>query len=357
MRRVVVLLSVVFCIGGLPCRTPARQVDTSCSPIPTFADGQAPVREIFVQASGSDSSGDGSRTRPFRTLSRAASGVRPGDAIRLLPGMQVSGAVLQGLTGTSNAPIWIGGIEGEPRPLFSGGSQALHLIRCRYLVLENIEVERSSQNGINVDDGGDYRNADASRHLVFRNLTIRDIGSGGNQDCLKLSGVNDYHVLDCTFLRGSAGGSGIDHVGCHQGLIARCTFTDMGSNAIQCKGGSEDIEIRQCRFINGGQRAINLGGSTGFEFFRPPLSTTEANAEARNIRVFANLFVGADAPIAFVGAVNSVAANNTVVEPARWVMRILQETTSSGAIRFLPCSSNRFLNNVVWIQRSRLSTF
>ncbi len=342
-----------FALGGI--RLPGA--DTHCAAISSFADGQSPTREIFVVPSGNDTNGDGSRSRPFRTLARATNGIRPGDALRLLPGTYPAGGVLQGLTGTSNAPIWIGGIDGEARPVFSGGSQAFQLVRARFLVVQNIEVERTTQNGINCDDGGDYGNSNATRNVVLRNLTFRDIGSGGNQDGLKLSGVNDYLVVDCTFVRGSAGGSGIDHVGCHQGLIVRCEFSDMGSNSIQCKGGSENIEIRQCRFNNGGQRAINIGGSTGFEFFRPPLSPSQPNAEARNIRVFANLFVGAEAPVAFVGAVNSVVAHNTLVEPGRWVMRILQETTSSGSILFLPCSSNRFVNNLVWFDRSRLSTF
>jgi hypothetical protein len=151
--------------------------------------------------------------------------------------------------------------------------------------------------------------------------------------------------------------SGIDHVGCHRRWIARCAFTDAGDNAIQCKGGSEDIEIRWNRFVNGGRAAINVGGSTGFEFFRPPLSTNAPNFEAKNIRVIANLFRGWDAPIAFVGTVNSLVANNTIIEPRRWVLRILQETVSSGGYTFLPCAQNQFINNLVYFDRSQISTY
>jgi hypothetical protein len=193
--------------------------------------------------------------------------------------------------------------------------------------------------------------------VLFRNLSIHDIGTGGNQDGLKLSGLYDYAVLDCEFARLSAGGSGIDHVGCHRGLIARCTFTNAGSNAIQCKGGSADLEIRWNRIFNGGARAINIGGSTGFEYFRPPLSTSAPNAESRNIRVIANLFQGADTPVAFVGTVNSLVANNTIVQPTRWLFRILQETTSSGGYTFLPCGQNEFVNNLVYFDRSQISTY
>jgi hypothetical protein len=173
---------------------------------------------------------------------------------------------------------------------------------------------------------------------------------------LKLSGVYDFFVLDCDFTRISSGGSGIDHVGCHSGLIARSSFANMGSNSIQCKGGSENIEIRRNRFINGGGRAINIGGSTGFQFFRPPLRTNEQNFEARNIRVIANLFKGSEAPIAFVGAINSIAANNTVVEPGKWIIRILQETVSSGVFKFAPCGKNQFINNLAYYNRAQVGT-
>jgi len=64
-------------------------------------------------------------------------------------------------------------------------------------------------------------------------------------------------------------GSGIDHVGCHHGLLALNHLHDMSGNAIQCKGGSEDLEIRWNHMVDAGQRAVNMGGSTGFEFFRP----------------------------------------------------------------------------------------
>ncbi|HEY9174759.1 MAG TPA: hypothetical protein VI136_20925 [Verrucomicrobiae bacterium] len=329
----------------------------SCDPIATFADGKQPSREIFVSPTGNNSTGDGSLTKPYQTISRAAQGLQPGDAIRLLPGTHAAGTFLSNLTGTSNAPIWLGGLPGQPRPVISSGSTALQLSRIRYVVVENLEISGATANGINCDDGGDYANSNATRHVLFRNLFIHDIGTGGNQDGLKLSGLYDYAVLDCEFARLSAGGSGIDHVGCHRGLIARCAFTDAGSNAIQCKGGSADIEIRWNRITNGGARAINIGGSTGFEFFRPPLSTNTPNAESRNIRVIANLFQGADTPVAFVGTVNSLVANNTIVQPTRWLFRILQETVSSGGYLFLPCGNNEFINNLVYFDRSQISTY
>ena len=334
----------------------ALRAADSCSPIQTFADGKKPLREIFVAPSGNNVTGTGARTAPYQTIARAMQGVRPGDAIRLLPGTYSGGTSIVRVIGTNNDPIWLGGEPGQPRPLIQGGVAAIQLSRVNWMVLENMDIKGATGNGINCDDGGDYQDSNATRHLVFRNLGFQDIGLGGNQDGLKLSGVHDFHVLDCHFLRISSGGSGIDQVGCHRGVISGCSFTDMGSNSIQCKGGSEDIEIRGNKFFNGGGRAINIGGSTGFQFFRPPLSTITPNFEASNIRVVANLFKGSEAPFAFVGAVNSVVANNTVVNPAKWILRILQETVSGGGYLFMPCGENQFINNLIYYNRTQVST-
>lgn len=348
-----------FAIAGLALVAALAMPQASsppCREVLTFADGKVPAREVFVAPDGNDTTGKGTAALPYRSLNRAAQGVTPGTALRLLPGTYAGGTYLSDLTGTVEAPIWIGGMPDRKRPVIVGGGTALHLSRVRHLIVEHLEIAGATANGINCDDGGDYANPDATRFVLFRDLALKDIGSGGNQDGLKLSGLDDYWVLDCVFRNGSTGGSGIDHVGCHRGVIARCSFTDMGGNAIQCKGGSEDIGIQWSRFQNAGARAINIGGSTGFEFFRPPLSSTQPNVEARNIRVIANVFVGSDAPVAFVGSVDCLVAHNTLVDPTRWVLRILQETTSTGDFTFASCARSRFINNLVYFSRADLST-
>jgi hypothetical protein len=314
----------------------------------TFEDGKTPSRRLHVSVSGG-ASGDGSESNPFDSIEDAAAAATPGTAIVLHAGTYGGGAFITALAGTEAAPIWIGGAPGEARPLFRGGGEAMHLVRPRYLVVHDLEVLETTSNGINCDDGSRYDDPEAARFVVFRNLSIHDVGSAGNQDCLKLSGLNDFWVLDSAFARcgGAMSGSGIDHVGCHDGVIARSTFTDLSGNGVQAKGGSEDIVIRQNRFVRAGERALNMGGSTGPEFFRPPLSTTTPNAEARGIVAFANVIEGGAAAVAFVGCVDCVAANNTIVAPETWVARILQETSSDGTHVFLESQRGRFVNNLV----------
>ncbi len=349
--------------GTLP--TDGEAVDGStpgdCGEINTFEHGQTPLSEIHVAQGGSDTSGDGSEANPFATISRAAGEADPGTAIRVHAGAYEGGAYLADLAGTAEAPIWIGGVAGEERPVIQGGGQALHLVRPRYVIVHDLEVTGQTANGINADDGGDYANNLAAHHVVFRNLLIHTVGSGGNQDCLKLSGLNHFYVLDSEFHHcgGGSAGSAVDCVGCHHGLIAGNHMHSLheGGNAVQTKGGSEDIEIRANLIIDGGQRGLLMGGSTGFAYFRPPLSTDEENVEARNIRALSNIFVGGVAAVAFVGCVDCIAANNTIVNPTRWILRILQETTSEGDYLFAPCRDGRFVNNIVYFDRSALSTW
>ena len=337
----------------------AETSSAACNAIPIFADGIAPTNELHVSPSGSDQTGDGSMGNPFATIDRAADQAAPGTAVIVHAGTYAGGAYINDLAGAAAAPIWIGGAPSEDRPVIEGGSEGLHFVKASYLVLHDLEVRNVSQNGINCDDGGDYANPLASHHLVFDNLYIHDVGGTGNQDGLKLSGINDFVVKNCEMTRcgGAGSGSGIDMVGCHQGVIAGCYFHDLSANAVQCKGGSEDVEIRWCRMTEVGERGVNIGGSTGFEYFRPPLLTTEPNYEARDIRVLANVIEGGTASLAFVGCIDCVATNNTIVNPHNWILRILQETTSSGSYTFLECADNTVENNLVYFDRSDLSTY
>ena len=349
---------ILLLVGGTLFLT-ATTVLGACNEVSTFADSLRPTSQLHVAVSGSNTNGDGSPESPYATIEYAVSRATPGTAIVVHSGIYPGGIYLSKVNGTASAPIWIGGASGESRPVIQGGGEGIHVSYAGYLVLHDLEVRYAAYNGINCDDGGDYSDTLAAYHILFERLYIHDIGGSGNQDCLKLSGVNDFVVRDSEFKRcgGGSSGSGIDLVGCHRGVIAACYFEDMSGNAIQGKGASEDIDIRWNRFKNAGQRAVNIGGSTGFQYFRPPLSTESPNVEARNIRVLSNIFEGSLTPVAYVGCVNSVVANNTIIDPDRWIFRILQETVTSGPYEFLPCSDNRFENNLVYFDRSQLSTY
>jgi hypothetical protein len=278
--------------------------------------------------------------------------------VRVHPGVYDGGVSLSDVHGRADAPIWIGAFDPNDRPVIDGGGTGLHLVRARYVVLHHLEVRNATGNGVNSDDGGEYSNADAAHHQVFRSLLIHTIGGDGNQDGLKLSGIRHFVVDNCEIARcgGAMSGSGIDMVGCHHGVIARSTLHDLSGSGVQAKGGTSDVEIRWCRMTNAGERALNIGGSTGFQFFRPPLSPDVPNVEARDIRAYANVIVGASTPVAFVGAVECQFSHNTVVNPRTWLLRILQETTSTPDFDFLPCSDNMVSSNIMYFERGAIRT-
>jgi hypothetical protein len=173
---------------------------------------------------------------------------------------------------------------------------------------------------------------------------VTDVGPTGNRDGIKLSGLDDFRVEGCVVERWGSGGSAIDMVGCHRGVIENNLFRHTNaSTGVQAKGGSSQITVRHNRFENAGSRAVNVGGSTGLQFFRPPLKSPP-HAEARDIRVEGNYFTGSDAPIAFVGVDDAVVRFNTIYRPKRWALRILQETNAPG---FVPSRNGEFTDNIV----------
>ncbi|HYE61025.1 MAG TPA: hypothetical protein VD997_03430 [Phycisphaerales bacterium] len=351
-----VLAGVFVCVLGLPMGAAVAQ---PCGAVVTFADAVAPTRELHVAVNGSNATGDGTAARPLATIVAAAQRATPGTAIRVHAGTYSGGMFIANLAGTAGAPIWIGGVAGEARPVIQGGGNGIQFSRARYVVVHDLEVRGATGNGLNCDDGGEYSNADASGFLVLRNLFIHDIGSGGNNDGLKLSGIYDFWVVGCEVARcgGAASGSLVDMVGCHRGVIARNFLHEASANALQIKGGTSHIDVLWNRMEECGERAVNIGGSTGLEFFRPPVSQTGVNAEARNIRVVGNVIQGGTCAVAFVGAVDSVVSNNTIVTPHNWILRILQETVTQGGYTFAACGNSVFENNLVYFERADLSTY
>ncbi len=281
----------------------------------------------------------------YANLQAAESAISAGDTVVILNQTFTDGTqFLNNIKGTAAQPIVIIA-ETMHQAIFSGGTEGIHLINCAYFEINGLVFEGQSGNGMNVDDGGDY--STPSTNITVRNCIFRDITNPGNHDFLKMSGVDDFLIENCSFTSGVEG-SGIDMVGCHNGIIQDCVIDDAGQSGIQCKGGTQFITIRRNRIMNITQRGINIGGNTGLEFFRPALSDPIMNAfEAADIYIYANIFSGNRAPVAYVGCVRADVINNTIYKPQNWVMRILQETTTAG---FLPCSDNAFRNNITYVE-------
>lgn len=275
----------------------------------------------------------------FESIEAAASIAQAGDKILVHNGIYSQRESLFQLQGEEDNPILIIAEE-TGKVIYQGMSEAWHLSSCSHLFIHGFVFQQQTANGVNIDDSG--QDDASTHHIIIDNCVFRDMNATGNNDQLKLSGLYNFEIRSCSFLNGSSGGSGIDMVGCHFGLFENNRFNNMGSNCIQAKGGTQDILIRFNTFTNGGQRSLNLGGSTGLAYFRP----LDAPFEAADILVHSNVFVGGWAPIAFVGSVRVNVVNNTIYKPENWVFRILQETVDT--TRFEACGDNEFSNNIIY---------
>lgn len=305
---------------------------------------------MFIESALGQPAGATVRVRTRDELQQAVAGAKPGTRIVVAPGNYEGGLSFAGLRGEKDRPIVVAGEDPTEPPVIEGGGSCLHLSDPAYVELQDLVLTKGRGNGLNIDDGGSFDSP--AEHVVLRGLTVRDIGSDRNHDAIKLSGLVDLRIENCTIERWGKSGSGIDMVGCSRGVVSGCTFREgdkINANGVQIKGGSRDVTIRDCRFENAGGRAVNLGGSTGLPYFRPK----PQGYEAKDLVVEDCTFVGSMAPIAFVGVDGAVVRYNTFYRPTRWLLRILQENQDP---QFELCRNGRFTNNIVAFQSDELAT-
>jgi polygalacturonase len=151
-------------------------------------------------------------------LRLAISRAKPGTTILIAPGNFSGGLHFRDVSGNAKARITIKGADPNDPPVFKGGSQAMHFADCNYVTLADFTVDGCTTNGLNCDDGGSIPTS--MHHLIVENVTIQHIGPRGNHDGLKMSGVDQFIIRNCRFI--GWGGSGIDMVGCHKGVVEDC---------------------------------------------------------------------------------------------------------------------------------------
>lgn len=279
------------------------------------------------------------KTRTLAELQAALKTATPGSRIEIAPGRYLGGIRVANLHGKPGLPIEIVGMDPRNPPVFEGTGEGLKASICSHVKFRNIVFRGYSDNGINVDDGG---RGQTSHHIILEDIRIENIGPKGNNDALKMSGV-DHFVVRNLHAEGW-GGSAVDLVGCHFGVVERSRFIHKkgcrSGNGIQIKGGAHSILVQNNHFVEAIGRGVQIGGLTGLKYFRPAPGDTEA----RNVRVAGNTFIGVSAPVVWVTSRDSHVHHNLFYMPKGWLGRILQETTDP---RFMPCGGGRFEKNVI----------
>ena len=278
------------------------------------------------------------------TLRATLADLKPHTTLQIAPGDYPGG---HHITGVDH--LTLEALDKNNPPRFIGGNTAFQFSRCPHLTLSHLHITGQSANGLNLDDGGQLDSPIPG--ITLDHLEVSDIGPTGNHDAIKCSGLKQLTIRDCSIT--GWGGQGIDFVGCHDSLITACRFTGKpgftASAAIQLKGGTSRIIVEKCRFLNAGERPLNIGGSTGLAYFRPP----GTQHEAASIVVRDNHIEGSPCAAAFVGVDGAEFSNNTILYPTKWIFRILQETREPG---FAPCRNVLIKNNRITFRRSQVQT-
>lgn len=245
--------------------------------------------------------------------------------------------------------LTIEALDSTQPPVFKGGKTAWQFSRCTGLTLRHLKINGQSNNGINLDDGGQLDSP--VENITLEHVEVSDIGPQGNHDAIKCSGLKKLTVRHCRII--GWGGQGIDFVGCHDSLITECHFEGKegfsASAGIQLKGGTSKVTIEKCHFRNAGQRPINAGGSTGLAYFRPQGATFEA----KDITIRHNTIEGSPCAAAFVGVDGALFEENIILFPKQWLFRILQETKAPG---FVPCRNVVVKDNRIIFRRADIRT-
>jgi hypothetical protein len=279
-------------------------------------------------------------------LQRALTQATPGTQILLAPGVYEGKFYIQTLKGADGRTIVIGAADPKNKPIIRGGEECLQLVAPAYVELRDLVLEGSSANGLNIDDGGSSQTP--AHHVTLSGLIVRNVGYNG----IKLAGVDHFLIKDVTVDQWPDNGAcGIDIVGCHDGIIQSTAFrsSDRKGFGLQMKGGSARITVRYCWFRHAGWRGVQIGGSTGMQFFRP----APQGFEAKEIMVEHCQFVGSEAAVTFVNVDGAVFRHNTVYRPKQWVMRILQETVRDD---FVPSRNGVFTDNIIAFRSDELAT-
>ncbi len=136
-------------------------------------------------------------------FNRSVSAAKPGDPILVAPGDYGNTFHFRGVRGMAKEPIVIAAADPAKPPRFIGKAAPLHFASPSYLELRDLVISGSSGNGLNIDDGGDPDKP--AHHITLRHLHIHDIGPRGNLVSIKLSGVDDFVVKNCTVERWGSG--------------------------------------------------------------------------------------------------------------------------------------------------------
>jgi len=250
-------------------------------------------------------------------LRDALNAADPGDRIYMAPGSYTGRLWVTDVHGTADDMIEVVALDPTNRPVFTSDDAACFtLYNCSYVLVDGLIAEHG---GTPTQDANNIEFPHGS-HMVLKNALSRDLDHDGNSDGVKFARSDNVLMYNCTVASWADGGSANDQMVSRNSLMMRnlITFPDMtpnaGANGTQPKGDSYRNGYYKNVFLDGSSRCIQFGGAGGVDGW-----------EGHDMVAMGNVIDGGEAAAAYVSCQTCELSYNTIVDPTKWVMRILNE--------------------------------
>jgi hypothetical protein len=287
----------------------------------------AAARTWHVSGAGSDSQGDGSSARPFRSIRRVIDPewdlVSPGDVVELdgRPGQgryDECDVRLRVRLTLRSAPGGRAHIHCDPDTPDSVTVQIDP--DASGSVLSNLEISGGHYYGVmlqtNWYQGGPDHDTGAN-DVVLEDLLIRDTGRDGIKITPRSRRTTIRRVeIHGTGRRDPENADGIDNVNGDGMVVEDSYIHDIATTGLYFKGGARDVVVQRNRIENTGDAGILAGFDTSVDFFdleANPRYHEAIRGVVRNNVVRNTRYAG----IGLYATLDTVVAHNTIIDAAR----------------------------------------
>jgi hypothetical protein len=274
---------------------------------------------IYVSKNGNDAIGNGSFSNPYATISKALEESVNGDNIFIREGVYTEAVRIR------NANITLQSYNNEqviistPIDNEEIDTTVIFDVDADGGTLKHLEITGGYYYGVMLFTKWDWGEADRSgvSHITIDNCKIHDTG----RDCIKITPNCDYVTIkNCEIynsgIRYNENAEGIDNVNADYMIVKDCYIHNTGTTGVYAKGGASDIVIERNIIENCGMFGVGVGFDTSPEYF--DLAVNPNRYETIRTVVKNCLIINTEyAGIAFYGALNSSAFNNTIVNTAK----------------------------------------
>lgn len=317
---------------------------------------------IYVSNTGSDSSGNGSISNPYLTISKALDESIDNDTISLREGTFNEAIRIR------HANITIEAYQNEnvviSTPINDSNLEVTVIfdVDADGGTLKNLEITGGFYYGVMLWtkwDWGDPLDRTGVSHITIDNCKIHNTG----RDCIKITPSCDYVTIkNCEIYnsgtRDDGNAEGIDNVNGDFMLVQDCYIHDTATTGVYAKGGASDAIIERTIVENCGSLGISLGFDTSPEYFDltvNPNRYENIRGTVKNCLVINTIYAG----IAFYAALDSSAYNNTIVNTASTAHSPIYfgitlqdweiDTDPNDGYNYRPASKNiKVYNNIVF---------